>query len=266
MNQEVLGKRARTLLGAMLATDFKIRYQGSFLGYLWSLVRPLSLFIVLYTVFAHFLKMGGSIPNYASYLLVGILVWSFFSEATSNALGSLVDRGDLMRKVKVPRYSIVLVAVLSAATSFCINLLVVLAVILAVGVHPQVSAIIVLPVVLLELLVITTCMGLALSVLYVKYRDIKYIWELLLQVAFYATPIIYALSRIPEAYHVIMSLNPMMQIIQDIRYVLVTNQSVTSWETLGLWRSIVWLVFWTIFCALCVVYFRKNIDNIAESL
>jgi len=266
MNQGLFGKRSRALLGAMLATDFKVRYQGSVLGYLWSLVRPLSLFVILYIVFAHFLKMGANIPHYASYLLMGVLVWSFFAEATSNALGSLVDRGDLMRKVKVPRYSVVLVAVLSAAVNFFINLVVVLSVILIVGAEPEFWALLTLPLLLLELLIFTTCLGLALSVLYVKYRDVKYIWELFLQVAFYATPIIYALSRVPEKYHIFMAFNPMMQIIQDMRYFVITDQSITTWGILGHKKSLAWAIAWMIFCGVCLGYFRRNIDNVAESL
>src|SRR5215213_6705832 len=101
-------KQNRALLAELVRTDFKLRYQGSVLGYAWSLLRPLLLFVILYVVFVKFLKLGGDIPHFPVYLLLGIILWNFFVEMTMQSLGSIVGRGDLIRKVKIPRWMIVL--------------------------------------------------------------------------------------------------------------------------------------------------------------
>ncbi len=104
----LFSKRNRVLLRELTVTDFKLRYQQSALGYLWSILKPLMLFAVMYIVFAKFLAMGGDIPNYAVYLLAGISFWTFFAEATTQGLQAIVSRGDLIRKINFPKYIIVL--------------------------------------------------------------------------------------------------------------------------------------------------------------
>ncbi|QQS69133.1 ABC transporter permease [Candidatus Saccharibacteria bacterium] len=262
----IFKKRSRALLGAMLITDFKIRYQGSALGYLWSLVRPLSLFVILYIVFAKFFKVGDNIPHFGSYLLLGVMLWNFFAEATGNALSSLVDRADLIRKVMVPRYTVILVAVLSSAINLLINLVVVGVIISFAGIDPSPWAIVLVPLLILELVGISLAFGFILSILYVRFRDIKYIWELLLQVAFYATPIIYPISKIPQKYHALISLNPIAQIIQDMRDVLVTNHTLTSWEILGKAKASLCIIAPVLLGVFAYLYFKRNIGKIAEDL
>src|SRR5665213_3236053 len=101
-------KQNRALVSELVRTDFKLRYQGSVLGYAWSLLRPLLLFIILYVVFVKFLKLGNGIPHFPVYLLLGIVMWNFFYELTVQGLGSIVGRGDLIRKIRIPRWIIVL--------------------------------------------------------------------------------------------------------------------------------------------------------------
>ncbi len=113
------------LIKQLVITDFKLRYQGSVLGYVWSLARPLMLFGVLYVVFAHFFKFGDGIPNYPTYLLLGLVLWTYFIEATNMSLGATVGRGDLIRKVSIPKYTIVLSASISALVNLTLNLVVV---------------------------------------------------------------------------------------------------------------------------------------------
>src|SRR5579871_1678611 len=118
-------KKNRALLGELVRTDFKLRYQGSALGYAWSLLRPLLLFLILYVVFVKFLKLGNGVPHYPVYLLLGIVIWNFFNEMTVQSLGSIVGRGDLIRKIKIPRWIIVFSSSISALINLLLNLVVV---------------------------------------------------------------------------------------------------------------------------------------------
>jgi len=101
--QRVYTKKNRALLSELVRTDFKLRYQGSVLGYAWSLLRPLMMFAILYVVFVRFLKIKADIPHYPIYLLLGMLIWTFFADMTTQSLGSIVGRGDLIRKIKIHR-------------------------------------------------------------------------------------------------------------------------------------------------------------------
>src|SRR4051812_17960227 len=112
------------LLKQLVKTDFKLRYQGSVLGYMWSLLRPLFLFVTLYFVFARFLKVGGTIPHYPQYLLLGIVLWNYFAEVTSGAVGSIVGKGDLLRKINFPKYVIILAGSFSAFINLLLNFVV----------------------------------------------------------------------------------------------------------------------------------------------
>src|SRR5580692_1964060 len=115
-------KENRALVSELVRTDFKLRYQGSVLGYAWSLLRPLLLFIILYIVFVKFLKVGAGVPHYPVYLLLGIVMWNFFLEMTMQSLGSIVSRSDLIRKIRIPRWIIVFSSSLSALISLFLNL------------------------------------------------------------------------------------------------------------------------------------------------
>src|SRR5882757_4369658 len=123
--KHVFSKKNRALLAELVRTDFKIRYQNSVLGYAWSLLRPLLLFIILYVVFVRFLKLGAEVPHYPVYLLLGIVLWNFFNEMTVQSLGSIVGRGDLIRKISIPRWIIVFSSSLSALINLGLNLVVV---------------------------------------------------------------------------------------------------------------------------------------------
>src|SRR5579871_4476279 len=125
MLSRLFSKQYRALLAELVRTDFKLRYQGSVLGYAWSLLRPLLIFLILYLVFVKFLKLGTGVPHYPVYLLLGVVIWNFFSEMTMQGLGSIVGRGDLIRKIRIPRWIIVLSSSLSALINFFLNLVVI---------------------------------------------------------------------------------------------------------------------------------------------
>ena len=228
----VLNRKNRILLAELTKTDFKLRYQGSVLGYLWALLRPLMMFAILYIVFAKLLKIGNDIPHYPVYLLCGTTMWSFFTECTSQGIQAIITRGDLLRKISFPKYIVVVSATLTAVINMFINLGVIIIFALINGVIPNPSWLII-PFLLLELYLLSLGIAFLLGSINVKYRDITSIWDVLVQALFYAIPIIYPLSMVAGTSTIaakIIILNPIAQAIQDIRYCLITNETITSWN------------------------------------
>lgn len=254
------------LLKQLVKTDFKLRYQGSVLGYIWSLLRPLALFAILYVVFGEFLKLGESIPDFPIYLLLGIVLWNYFAEVTTGSVGAIVGRGELIRKINFPKYVIVFAGSFSALINLFINLGVVGLFLFISGVEIRPIAV-ALPVFIIELFVFSLALAFFLSAVYVRFRDINYIWEVIMQAAFYATPILYPLSLIPGLAAKILILNPIAQIIQDSRYVLVTDQSQTI---SGLYNShlirIVPIGVTVLLVVIAAIYFRRRSRYFAEDV
>lgn len=231
--KHVFSKQNRALLAELVRTDFKLRYQGSLLGYTWSLLKPLMLFAILYVVFVQFLKLGGTIPHFPIYLLLGIVLWNFFSEMTTQSLSSVVARGDLIRKIRIPRWIIVLSASVSALINLFLNLLVVL-VFMFINKVDLLFTSLWFPLILLEIFILGLGVSLFLSAFFVKYRDATHIWEVVMQGAFYITPILYPLSLITNVtLQKILLINPMAQAIQDARYALVTHETITIATSFG---------------------------------
>lgn len=265
--KHVFSKKNRSLLAELVRTDFKLRYQGSVLGYAWSLLRPLFIFLILYIVFVKFLKFGGDIDHYPIYLLLGIVMWNFFSETTSQSLGSIVGRGDLIRKVKIPRWIIVLSSSISALINVGLNLVVVAVfmIINHVGLNPIA---IYFPLTLMQLYILALGVSFFLGAAFVKYRDISYIWEVVLQAGFYATPILYPIGLIPNiTVQKLILLNPVAQTIQDARDQLVTSQTITTWKIFdGGWLALIPIVITVAVFIIGVAYFRKESKFFAENI
>ena len=265
----LFSKRNRVLLRELTVTDFKLRYQQSALGYLWSILKPLMLFAVMYIVFAKFLALGGDIPNYAVYLLAGISFWTFFAEATTQGLQAIVSRGDLIRKINFPKYIIVLSGTISALINLFFNLVVVFVFALLTGVKFR-WTVFFLPLNILEMYLLALGIGLFLGSLFVKYRDVGYLWEVTLQLFFYATPIIYPITMVSATHPFmakLMMLIPTAQIIQDIRYNLVTDYTQTLWS---MWNNpligLVPLSLVVIVLAIGSWYFNKSAKQFAEGM
>ena len=260
-----LNPRNRAILREMVTTDFKVRYQGSVLGYVWSLLKPLFLFSILYVVFTFIIPLGKDIPHYPVYLLTGVVLWSFFTEATTIGAGSVVNRGDLIRKISIPRYLVVVSSSLSALINLGLSMIVIFVFALLNGVMPNIGWLMIIPLIL-ELFVLALSLSFLLSALFVKFRDITYIWEIFLQAGFYATPIIYPLTKVPSELHKWFFVNPMAQIIQDARYVLVTDTSITIWSTI---HSLAVFVPFVIIATIAVVggvYFKRRSKYFAEDI
>jgi ABC-2 type transport system permease protein len=225
-------RRFGNLTWILAATDFKLRFFGSALGYLWSLVRPLLLFGVLYFVFTEVVRFGGGVKNYPAYLLTAIMLFSFFSETTSRGVSSLVDRENLLRKVRFPRMVIPLSVALHALFNLGLNMIVVFAFVLGSGIDPRLSWLEMVPL-LLVLVVFATSMTMLLSALYVRYRDVQPIWEVALQVLFYASPVIYVAEKLPESVQGLAMANPIAAVLTQMRHALIDPSAPTAADIIG---------------------------------
>lgn len=265
--RHIFSNKNRALLAELVRTDFKLRYQNSVLGYAWSLLRPLFLFVTLYIVFVKFLKIGGNIPHFAIYLLLGIVLWNFFVEMTVQSLGAIVARGDLIRKIKIPRWIIVLSTSIAALINLSLNLIVVMMFMIINHVDLLKTSLL-FPFLLFEIYIFALGISLFLSAAFVKYRDVQYIWEVLLQAGFYATPILYPISRITNLkIQKLLLLNPMGQTIQDSRYALVSHQTTTLWQLVnGGWHVLIPYAITVVALVIGVTYFRKESKYFAENI
>lgn len=218
----------------LVKTNFKLRYQGSYLGVLWSVLQPLMLFAVMYVVFVKFLKFTDGTPTFPISLLCGTCLWQFFTESTSMGMRSIVDRGDLLRKIHFPNYIIVAATTMGSMISLAINLGVVILFGFFAHAHYTWRVITVTPSIL-QLYAISLGVALLLGSLYVYFRDIGHIWDVILQALFYATPIIYPLSMVQKNPKFswaadFMMLMPTTQTIMDIRHNLLSPEYVpTIW-------------------------------------
>lgn len=254
----------------LVKTDFQLRYQGSFLGVLWSVLKPLMLFAVMYMVFVRFLRFSDGTPTFAISLLCGTCLWSFFSEATTMGMQSIVNRGDLLRKVHFPSYIIVAATTMGSMISLGINLLVV--VIFGFFSHAHYTwYMLLVPLNVLQLYALALAISLLLGTLYVYFRDVSHIWDVVLQAMFYAIPVIYPLSMVSQyfpAVSKIMLLNPIAQTIMDVRHNLLSPEDIpTVWTWVGNpILSLIPYVLTALLLWLGVHVFRKNSSKFAEVL
>jgi ABC-2 type transport system permease protein len=197
-------------------TEFKLRYYGSVLGYLWSLMRPLLFFGVLYVFFTRILNIGKGIPHYGVYLLTGIVLWNYFLEATTISVTSLVDREALIRKIRFPRMVVPLSVSLTSVFNLGMNLIAVLVFTLANGISPRLSWLWMIPIVI-GFIILATGASMLLSALYVRFRDVKPIWDVSAQVLFYASPIMYLAHSYKALEHYAMA-SPFATMLTQMGY------------------------------------------------
>lgn len=268
----VLCRKNRILLSELIKTDFKLRYQGSVLGYLWAILRPLLMFAILYVVFAKLLNFGHDIPHYPVYLLTGTVLWNFFTECTGLGIQSIVARGDLLRKISFPKYIVVVSATSTALINLAINLIVIVIFAFINGVTPNWPWLLV-PFSILELYVFALGISFLLGAINVKYRDITSIWDVFIQALFYAIPIIYPLTMVINsgasgllAAKVIM-LNPIAQVIQDVRHNLITSEAITTWSLIDNWfLQLLPIVIVIVVLIIATLFFRKKSKRFAEEV
>jgi ABC-2 type transport system permease protein len=262
-------RRFYDLLLLISVTEFKRVYFGTVLGYLWSLLRPLMLFGVLLFVFTQVFKVGSNlVEHYAVMLLLGIVLYTFFQEATSNSVTSVVAQEGVVRKTQFPRAVIPLATVFTAAFNLMLNLLIVLVFVLAFGVSPAWTWLL-FPVALLFLFVGAVGMSMALSALYVRFRDTAIIWVVVSQVLLYLTPILYPVDAFHDSTkeHLLM-INPLAVIFEQVRvWVLHEPGAPTAVDAAGGWLGLLpaAVIFFGVI-AYGIWYFNREAPRIAEAL
>ncbi len=260
-------RRFFDLLWLMSVTEFKRVYFGTILGYLWSLIRPLMLFGVLLFVFTQVFKIGSDeVDHYPVFLLLGIVLFTFFQESTTNSVTAVVAQEGVVRKTQFPRLVIPISTVLTGIFNFGLNLVIVFIFVFAFGVDPTWTWLL-FPFALALLFVFTGAVSMALSVLYVRFRDVAIIWTVLAQVLFYATPILYPVN-FKENYEHLLMVNPLAVIFEQVRvWILAEPQAPTAVEAAGGWLGL--LPATAIFVATCVFavwIFNREAPRIAEDL
>src|SRR3954469_22342529 len=224
------------VLRVIAGTDFKLKYADSALGYVWSIAKPLAMFAVLWVVFGRLFRLGTAFTQYPIYLLMGIVLWTFFADATGLGLQSLVARGSIMRKLFFPRLIIPLAATTLAVITFAINLIAVSVFIAIAGERPRLEWLLI-PLLVLELYVFIVGLSLILTTLFIRFRDTSQVWELVAQLLFYSTPIIYPLGLLPPWARSVSMLSPLTQVMQDIRIIVIPDAPprsiMTAPEVLG---------------------------------
>ena len=223
-------RRFWNLTRTLAATDWKVRFYGSALGYVWSLLRPLMLFGIVYLVFSYVVKAGAGVEHYGVILLLAMILYFFFSEVTGAGVTSMVDRESLLRKVGFPRAVVPLAVAVVAALNLALNLVVLAIFVVASGVQPRWTWL-ALPIPFALMALFATGVAMLLSALYVRYRDMRPIWEVVLQALFYATPILYPIEAVlgrSDTLAKVMLLNPVAALIQESRHLLTGAMSLSD--------------------------------------
>jgi ABC-2 type transport system permease protein len=255
-------RRSLELLYLIATTEFKRTYFGTVLGYLWSLCRPLLLFAVLLVVFTHVVRLGSDVPHYAVLLLLNIVLFGFFQEATTNASTSVVNQEAVVRKTQFPRLVIPLAVVLTSVFNLVLNLVVAFVFILAFGVSPRWTWLL-WSGVLVALFVLTTATAMILSSLYPRFRDVGIIWAVFATALFYATPVLYPLSKLHGTLGELAAMNPLAPLFElTQRWVIDPTAPVEG----GTLRVLVPLAIFAVVCFFAIWVFRREAPRIAEEL
>ena len=263
-------RRFAELTLTLARTEFKLRYFGSILGYAWSLMRPLLFFGVIYVVFTQILQINKGVPHYGVYLLTSIVLWTFLAEATGGCVSCLVQREALLRKVRFPRMVVPLAVALTAVFNLGMNFIAVIVFALASGITPSVRWLELLPIALL-LVVLATGLGMLLSALFVRFRDVQPIWDVALQAWFYSSPVMYvasAYSRIAPGFEHVALLNPIATLFTQMGHAFIDPNALPSAATAagGYGTVIIALAIIPLTFALGWWVFTREAPRVAENL
>jgi ABC-2 type transport system permease protein len=262
----VIDRRFWELTWTLAVTDWRLRFYGSALGYAWTLARPFAFFGVIYLVFTEIADIGNSVKDYGICILVSMVLFQFFAEATNGSVTAVVRRENLLRKMRFPRLAIPLSTILTALMNLGATLVAVVVFAAATGVYPTWRWL-ELPLLIAVLAVAATGTGLLLSVLFVRYRDVQPIWEVSTQILFYASPILYVATMVPEDYQRAYLLNPIAAVLTQARHAFVDPTAPTASALLGGagWLLIP-LALAALVLALGVWVFAREAPRLAENL
>jgi ABC-2 type transport system permease protein len=262
-------RRFWQLTRALAVTDFKLRFFGSALGYLWQLMRPLMVFGVLLLVFTKVAKFGDAVPHYAEGLLLGIVLFTFFSESTGGAVTSLVNRESLVRKIEFPRLAVPLSVVLQAAFNLGLNMVAVMVFVLGSGVKVRWTWL-ELPLIVAAIGLLSTGVSMLLSAAFVRYRDVSPIWDVTTQILFYASGVFFSYETIKGEHEKLanfMTLNPIGALLQQARHALLGPAYATAPTAAGGWGLLLIPIGLTVLLFVGgFVYFDRQAPRIAEEL
>lgn len=213
------GRRFIELTTTLARTEFKLRYYGSVLGYIWTLMRPLLFFGVLYVFFVKIIDIARG-PYYGAYLLTAVVLWNYLAEATGNSVTCLVTREAMLRKIRFPRMVVPLAVSMTATFNLGMNFIVVIVFAFLSGVTPTIEWLGMIPIVL-GFIVLATGIAMVLSALYVRFRDVQPIWEVFLQVWFYGSPVMYPATayvthKLPSGFEKIAMINPLATLLAQM--------------------------------------------------
>jgi len=259
-------RRFVDLLWLSSAIEFRSRYATTFLGYLWTIIRPLLFFGLIFLVMRGILGFGKNIPNYGPMLILNLVLFQYFQEGTSRALRSVTSKEGLVRKMQFPRIVIPLSVSLTACFTLLLNLLAVFPLFLISGLQPRWTWLL-LTVIILGLVLLTTGLSLILSVAFVRSEDIGEAWQLISRMLFYASPILYPIERVPESVRSLVAANPLSPLLEQARVWMIDPSAPTPVEVAGPWLGLVIPVGLTI--AICVFglwLFEREAPRVAEAL
>jgi ABC-2 type transport system permease protein len=247
-------------------TEYRLTYFGSMLGYLWSLMRPLMLFGVLYVVFSQVLRFGEEIRNYPVLLLFNFVLFNFFQDSTQRAVTSVVENEAIVRKMHFPRLVIPLSTVLTGALNLALSMVAVFVFILGYGVEPRWSWLL-LPLIVGPLLVLTTGVAMIVSSLYVRFRDVAPIWFVLSTMLLYGSPILYAIDSVPADYQRAVLCNPIAMLLEQGRRWVIDPSARGCVDAIGGWQwALIPLGIFVGICVFAVWVFDREAPVIAERL
>jgi ABC-2 type transport system permease protein len=258
-------RRALELLYLIAATEFKRTYFGTALGYLWSLARPLITFAVLLAVFTQVFRIGSLVPHYPVMLLFNIVLFTFFQEATTTAVQSIVNQESVVRKTQFPRLVIPLAVVLTSVFNLSLNLIVVFVFMLSFGVGPMWTWLL-LPVFLGLLFVFTTAVSMIVSSINPRFRDIGIIWSVLATVLFYATPVLYPIEAVSEELRQFIGLNPLTPLFALARMWTIDPTAPGPVEAIGAGPVAIAAAAYVGICIFAAWIFKREAPRIAEEL
>jgi ABC-2 type transport system permease protein len=251
----------------MAKTDFQLKYQGSAFGYVWSLMSPLLLFAVLYLVFTEVIRFGGGVPHYAAMILLNIMLFTFFQEATSRSLVSIVTREGVIRKTEFPRLVVPLSIVLASTFTLGLDLMVVIFFIVFVDGVPVTATWLLLPVLVLWLYTFTVGVSLLLSTLYVRFRDTAQIWTVLSRVLFYGSPVLFPITLFPEGAKALLLINPLAPLFAQARVWMIDPSAATYSQAMG--GAVYWIypvLVMVSLVALGIWMFDRDAPRVAEEI
>lgn len=261
-------RRALELLWLLSVTEFRQTYFGTALGYLWSLLRPLLLFGVLLVVFTKIFRLGSDqVQDYPVFLLINIVLYSFFQEATTNATTSVVSQEAIVRKTQFPRLVIPMATVLTGVLNLGMNLIAVLLLAIVLGVTPILTWLL-FPVVLLLLLVLTSATATLLSALYVRRRDVAIIWSVITTALFYGSAVLYPVSLVPKGFLTdLVNVNPLVPLFVQTNKWMIDSDAPSAVVAAGGWaRLAIPVAIFAVTCAAAAWFFAREAPRVAEDI